>query len=354
MADQDRNPDGTFKKQGEDTAPPPAREIESVEDMESFGLDEGLSESEGADRLDDLLQAAAETEGDDPPEGVDPEMWDSAREFLEDTGSIDAAAAALEESLKGTEAAEEGAEEGAGEAIPFEALAEEHGLDPDSVLVTAKVDGEELEVPLSEMQNGYQRQKDYTKKTTELADQRREVQELQEAYAQELEAIAVTMGDRLNPEQQQALRERYNAVVGEIEARTQKQMAGSVQEEAQTLREKMGWDDSETWDEARTNLRSYVTGDAGFSEEEASMVHDHRLLVLAEKARRYDQLAEQGEALVSERPKQSGETLTPGDKNPGRGPRSKRRKKVSDARKKVRRTGRAEDAAAAILESGII
>jgi hypothetical protein len=38
------------------------------------------------------------------------------------------------------------------------------------------VDGEEIEVPLAEALNGYQRQSDYTRKTQELAEQRRQVQ----------------------------------------------------------------------------------------------------------------------------------------------------------------------------------
>lgn len=42
--------------------------------------------------------------------------------------------------------------------------------------VRLTVDGEEIEVPLAEALNGYQRQADYTRKTQELAEQRRQVQ----------------------------------------------------------------------------------------------------------------------------------------------------------------------------------
>jgi len=42
--------------------------------------------------------------------------------------------------------------------------------------VRLTVDGEEIEVPLSEALSGYQRQADYTRKTQELAEQRRQVQ----------------------------------------------------------------------------------------------------------------------------------------------------------------------------------
>jgi hypothetical protein len=39
-----------------------------------------------------------------------------------------------------------------------------------------QVDGEEVRVPLKEALSGYQRQADYTRKTQELSEQRRQVQ----------------------------------------------------------------------------------------------------------------------------------------------------------------------------------
>ena len=42
--------------------------------------------------------------------------------------------------------------------------------------VRLTVDGEEIEVPLAEALNGYQRQADYTRKTQELSQQRQQVQ----------------------------------------------------------------------------------------------------------------------------------------------------------------------------------
>lgn len=58
-----------------------------------------------------------------------------------------------------------------------EADAEDDGEDEDEddPLVTVKIDGEEQEVKLSELKNGYQRQADYTRKTQELSRQRQEV-----------------------------------------------------------------------------------------------------------------------------------------------------------------------------------
>ena len=42
--------------------------------------------------------------------------------------------------------------------------------------VPIKLDGEELQIPLSEAIAGYQRQADYTRKTQELSQQREEIQ----------------------------------------------------------------------------------------------------------------------------------------------------------------------------------
>ena len=51
---------------------------------------------------------------------------------------------------------------------------------------TIKVDGEEHQVSLEELQDGYQRQADYTRKTQELADERRRLQQA-EAIVSSLE-----------------------------------------------------------------------------------------------------------------------------------------------------------------------
>ena len=57
----------------------------------------------------------------------------------------------------------------------------------DEEMYTIKVDGSEEEVSLSELQNGYQRQADYTRKTQELAAERERLQQA-ETIAQALES----------------------------------------------------------------------------------------------------------------------------------------------------------------------
>ena len=48
--------------------------------------------------------------------------------------------------------------------------------DPDNRWDRVKVDGEELEVPYSELKRGYSREADYTRKTQALAQQRQEAE----------------------------------------------------------------------------------------------------------------------------------------------------------------------------------
>jgi hypothetical protein len=59
----------------------------------------------------------------------------------------------------------------------------------DDTLVTVKINGEEKQVPLAELKNGYQRQSDYTSKTQELSQQRQEVNQQKQQYDQYLQSI---------------------------------------------------------------------------------------------------------------------------------------------------------------------
>ena len=74
-------------------------------------------------------------------------------------------------------------------------------------LYTIKVDGEETEVTLEELQNGYSRQRDYTRKTQELAQQRKaveakyqEISQKDEIYSQLLPKMEATWKGELENE----------------------------------------------------------------------------------------------------------------------------------------------------------
>jgi len=76
---------------------------------------------------------------------------------------------------------------------------------------TIKVDGEESQVTLEELQDGYQRQADYTRKTQELADERKRLQQaeaivssLENNPAETLQALGEAFGLKAQPQAPQS------------------------------------------------------------------------------------------------------------------------------------------------------
>lgn len=88
---------------------------------------------------------------------------------------------------------------------------------PEPQMYTVKVDGQELQVPLEELLNGYQRQADYSRKTQALADERRQLQAQMAQYQQ-----PQTQPQTQEPQQSQVSQaEYYNKLTefakGEVE-----------------------------------------------------------------------------------------------------------------------------------------
>jgi hypothetical protein len=71
----------------------------------------------------------------------------------------------------------------------YEATDDRDAEGEDKEVYTVKVDGEEIEVSLDELQQGYQRQSDYTKKTQGLSEERKEIEDGRNKVTQELEYL---------------------------------------------------------------------------------------------------------------------------------------------------------------------
>lgn len=96
-----------------------------------------------------------------------------------------------EQPVDGGEAVElEGEEIEAQEEGEVEEIEEIEDGDPDDPYHTIKLDGEEHDVALSELKNGYQRQADYTRKTQEIAAERREIEQGKQGVQQQAVAYA--------------------------------------------------------------------------------------------------------------------------------------------------------------------
>ena len=89
--------------------------------------------------------------------------------------------------------------------------------EPSGEAYTVKVDGEEQEVSLEELRDGYQRQSDYTRKTQELASERKRLQQA-EAIVSSLEtdpdgtltALADAFGVQMGSPQKQSSNDSYS------------------------------------------------------------------------------------------------------------------------------------------------
>jgi hypothetical protein len=121
------------------------------------------------ERLEDRRRRSAEDES--AADGGDSDGWDNSSITEPAVSADDEPAEAAEDA--------ESSEGGPDDSAP-----------PDEPRYRVKVDGEEAEVPLRELVQGYQRGADYTRKTMRLADERREVEELREQVEDELVAAA--------------------------------------------------------------------------------------------------------------------------------------------------------------------
>ena len=180
-----------------------------------------------------------------------------------------------------------------------------------------KVNGEEIEVTQAELLAGYSREADYRTKTQKVAEERRATEAVATQVAQvqqrAIDALAVAeeiqrraLGpepdwDRLAAEdparylgeerrwgQLQAIQAQRQALQAEAAQAQQVQLAQRVKAETDRLFEKIpAIKDKEAFKTWRGEMRTYGM-EMGFTEAEIQQAYDHRLLVLLDKAYRYD------------------------------------------------------------------
>jgi hypothetical protein len=188
-----------------------------------------------------------------------------------------------------------------------------------------KVDGQEYDVTQDELVKGYQREADYTKKTQNLAEQRKAVEaekgaveqakQLRDTYAQRLQIIEQALRSQTPSEDLNALKEvdpiGYAVRVAENSEREKQlyairseqariaQMQQSEQthhlqqvvaNEAEKLTKFLPeYADPEKGEQVRSNIKRYAES-VGFSSDELSKVYDSRAVLTLYKAMQYDKL----------------------------------------------------------------
>jgi hypothetical protein len=281
--------------------------------------------------------------------------------------------------------AEAGAEEHQEQAAEPEVEAEqEHEEEPseqeaEPQTFTVKIDGKEVQVPLSELLNGYQRQSDYTKKTMEAAEQRKtadaEVQKAQQErqqYAGELQRMAVQLegvleqqgqidwqalleSDPMEYLKQQQLFQQRQALYQQNMQEQQKLAQHFQNEQAQAhqsylakqqedlLAKLPDWKDDAKAAAEKTAISKFLQ-EQGFGDEDISSIADHRHVIVARKAMLYDQLMAKANVQAKKVQEAPQRVVKPGVTSNGT-PDGR-----TTAMKRLEKSGRVEDAAAVFAQ----
>ena len=238
-----------------------------------------------------------------------------------------------------------------------------------------KVSGEEVEVSLDELLNGYSRTADYQKKTQSLAEQRKAVEadrvkideaaKTRETYAQRLQVIeqllqqqdqgqdlaslksedpiayAVAMGEKMERDKQlQAVQMERQRVQQEQQSHQQIQLQKHIQAEQAKLVEAIPeFKDDVKAEVVRRDIRNYAKSQ-GFTDQELSQVYDSRAVLALYKAAQYDKLMA-GKGVTSKKVANAPKTIRPGTSNP----QSSENETVKKDRAALRQSGNKKDAA---------
>jgi hypothetical protein len=243
-----------------------------------------------------------------------------------------------------------------------------------------KVGGEESEVTVDELVAGYQRQRDYTRKTMQIAEERKAAEAEAKAMREAREEYAGRVGelrtlleraskaetpdwDRLEREnlteyarqwaKHQQRQQMLDAVKDE-EARINEQRAAEqrtyfqqkIAEEQKMLLEAIPeWKKAEVRKSESEALLAFAESEFGLSKDEVAQFTDHRALVMLRMAMKYRQLQAKGKKIVKD--KRSAPRLKPGKPEPKR---SKISKRADRARKRLTNSGHPNDAQALFEE----
>jgi hypothetical protein len=237
-----------------------------------------------------------------------------------------------------------------------------------------KVDNEELEVDLDELIKGYSRTSDYTKKTQNLAEQRKAVEsertkieeaaKLRDTYAQRLQVIeqmltqptedltalkdndpvgyAIKVAENMEREKQlQAVRAERESVQARQVAENQERLKSHIAQEAERLRSAIpDFSDEVKGEVIRKEIRDYAKS-VGWSDQELSQVYDHRAVLTLYRAMQFDKL-QKSKPAVQKRVAEAPKSLAPGVGSPRLDKDGEMVKKLT---KQLKQTGRPRDAA---------
>ena len=271
---------------------------------------------------------------------------------------------------------ESGADELSDELTDEQSESEEDTQEEDKPSTfTIKVDGKDVEVTLDELQKGYSRTQDYTRKTQQVAEMRKQteaqltaIRAEREQYAQLLGALSEQVKaaaepqidwDRLYQEdpieyvrQREVMRENREKAAA-IQAEQQRLAEISQQEQMQQLQAHKAKQSQAlleaipTWkDPAKAKAEKAMLIEfgqkMGFTPQELGNIYDHRVVLALRKAALYDQMQAKRQGI---------KPVTNNGPKPAKPGAAGRVSQMSDAvraKQRLAKTGRVDDAASAI------
>ena len=288
-----------------------------------------------------------------------------------------------EESEEEEEESEEETEEESEEADQEE--------EPTEKLYTVRVDGEDVEVSLDELAKGYSRQSDYTKKTQELSEHRRQIEGMANQYAEEIAGIQENRQQYINAmanmvqmeysalqnyaninweELKENDRDEYllkrdeyreaeskmNQTQEAIQVEQQKQEYEQQVQFDRVAREEYGklasiipqWQDDTFRSKVTTELQNFAKS-KGFSNEEIHQLVDHRSILILLEAKAFEDSQRNKKVLKTKKLKNKPRVARTGS------PKEKStvdKRKRTEQMKRLRGTGHIDDASA-LLEDFI-
>jgi hypothetical protein len=243
---------------------------------------------------------------------------------------------------------------------------------------TIKVDGKDVEVTLDELQAGYSRQADYTRKSQVLAEQRKKAEEElaatqqeRQRYVSQLEQFTAQADSKLDElkstdwtklkeedpteymlkrDQYRELQENKRTVEEEqknLQYKSQQEQQAKWQEELVRQQEIMAqrlpeWNDPNKGAKLKQDIKSFALK-TGFSEQEVDSLIDARSVDVLHKAMLYDNLLA---AKISNKKAKVVPKVTRPGSPPTKGEISS--DKVKAQRARLKKTGRVKDATSVI------
>ena len=241
-------------------------------------------------------------------------------------------------------------------------------------LYSVKINGEDVEVTIDELQSSYSRQADYTRKTQELAQQRKTVEEqqsevakneaiykellpkmeaaLNEGLGEEPDWNALYQADPIgyvrerdlwNEKQQklQAVQAEQQRLQEEAQAKQQEQIQNYMQYgDKQLLKIVPEWKDQSIAQKEKLAIREHAINDLGFTAEEINQVYDYRLLL----GLRNSWMQNKTQKAVKKKPTQKASARNRVAK-PGSVSRKKTSTPLKKSKARLAKSGKVQDAA---------